>query len=302
MITLQCGCRGCREALTEWLRVQLETGTTDIVCAGAERHKVGMEELRTLVPAGLMNRLEHREILKALCHAEVKTCPNPSCGYMGWTDAPILCLSSYICEGCGGRWSDHTAKHWYDVPTVLGELFSELWKDVVTNSCPNCLFPIEKAGGCVHMTCSRCSYQFCWICSQNYFSHIAWTCSLVTASKYGPVGVLVGCFCVKCVAIVTPSLLLYLSSLLYPCFLVLLAYFSLWAWIGGFGCLYYLSSKGLWWIIVLPVFVPLVLETYWLIPRLILIAPQIIKAVMTLCIVLCGPTSFASIAYNKISR
>lgn len=35
-------------------------------------------------------------------------------------------------------------------------------------ACPKCKVFIEKAGGCDHMTCSQCSYQFCYGCSADY--------------------------------------------------------------------------------------------------------------------------------------
>jgi hypothetical protein len=37
-----------------------------------------------------------------------------------------------------------------------------------TTLCPKCNVPIEKDGGCDHMTCTQCNYQFCYQCSANY--------------------------------------------------------------------------------------------------------------------------------------
>lgn len=45
------------------------------------------------------------------------------------------------------------------------------------HSCPSCRSPIEKNGGCMHMTCSRCRHEFCWMCrlpyKQRYHSFLA---------------------------------------------------------------------------------------------------------------------------------
>ena len=34
--------------------------------------------------------------------------------------------------------------------------------------CPNCKIITEKAFGCNHMTCSKCLYQWCWLCNEKY--------------------------------------------------------------------------------------------------------------------------------------
>lgn len=46
-----------------------------------------------------------------------------------------------------------------------------LW--LVTNSkaCPNCKSPIQKNEGCNHMKCSKCKYDFCWVCLEPWKRH-----------------------------------------------------------------------------------------------------------------------------------
>ncbi|PNF19231.1 hypothetical protein B7P43_G08208 [Cryptotermes secundus] len=46
-----------------------------------------------------------------------------------------------------------------------------LW--LVTNSkpCPNCKSPIQKNEGCNHMKCSKCKFDFCWVCLENWKKH-----------------------------------------------------------------------------------------------------------------------------------
>ena len=39
---------------------------------------------------------------------------------------------------------------------------------VMTKPCPKCRSPTERDGGCMHMECSRCQFQWCWICQTNW--------------------------------------------------------------------------------------------------------------------------------------
>lgn len=38
--------------------------------------------------------------------------------------------------------------------------------------CPNCKFLMEKDGGCTHMKCAICHFEFCWICGMKFYTHM----------------------------------------------------------------------------------------------------------------------------------
>jgi ariadne-1 len=45
------------------------------------------------------------------------------------------------------------------------------WISANTKECPKCSSTIEKNGGCNHMTCRKCKYEFCWMCMGLWSEH-----------------------------------------------------------------------------------------------------------------------------------
>lgn len=60
---------------------------------------------------------------------------------------------------------------------------SEAWLKQHSRPCPRCKAPIQKSGGCNHMTCSGCSLKFCWACMRP--SHV---CGAYRCSNGAPFG------------------------------------------------------------------------------------------------------------------
>eukprot|EP00210_Caulerpa_lentillifera_P006294 g6013.t1 len=55
---------------------------------------------------------------------------------------------------------------------------------VNTKPCPQCRRPIEKNQGCMHMTCSQCRHEFCWLCSGPWSTHNETTGGFYACNRY----------------------------------------------------------------------------------------------------------------------
>ena len=58
------------------------------------------------------------------------------------------------------------------------------WILANTKPCPKCKRPIEKSTGCMHMCCSQCKHDFCWMCLEEWNSHGERTGGYYACNKY----------------------------------------------------------------------------------------------------------------------
>eukprot|EP01129_Flabellula_baltica_P014854 TRINITY_DN7244_c0_g1_i1.p1 TRINITY_DN7244_c0_g1~~TRINITY_DN7244_c0_g1_i1.p1 ORF type:complete len:549 (-),score=106.96 TRINITY_DN7244_c0_g1_i1:56-1624(-) len=89
-------------------------------------------------------------------------CPTAGCGNVLVTYEKDMivcyrCMYSH-CTKCNERWHQGPC----------GEELSMEWINSRTKLCPSCDTPIEKNGGCNHMTCFLCYFEFCWLCLGDY--------------------------------------------------------------------------------------------------------------------------------------
>ncbi|XP_030830538.1 ankyrin repeat and IBR domain-containing protein 1 [Strongylocentrotus purpuratus] len=59
-----------------------------------------------------------------------------------------------------------------------------LWLITNSKSCPKCHSPIQKNEGCNHMKCTKCKYDFCWVCLEVWSKHSSETGGYFRCNRY----------------------------------------------------------------------------------------------------------------------
>lgn len=193
-ITLSCGCTFCKNTVREWTLAQCEwyyQGDFQIRCPEGEKsHALSEEDIERALTRKQYSLYEKFVLRRTLMRDSVfKTCSASDCDYVGWVNTATRCTLKLQCEKCGNEWAEPSMRPLYnkvfEFCTGNGEFFSELWKELWAKFCPKCACPIERNGGCCHMTCKNCEYEFCWYCLQRYRTHKWNYCSTSMGFRYG---------------------------------------------------------------------------------------------------------------------
>ncbi|KAI6202997.1 RBR-type E3 ubiquitin transferase [Aphelenchoides besseyi] len=103
--------------------------------------------------------------------ARLKWCPGTDCGLVAKVPHPecraITCKCRTIfCFFCGHQWHEpincDMLKMWLKKCSDDSETSN--WLHANTKDCPQCHVTIEKDGGCNHVSCKTCKFEFCWTC------------------------------------------------------------------------------------------------------------------------------------------
>jgi len=139
-------------------------------------NKLLMEKIWAFFP------LEKRHFEKLLCMKyarmsnKIRLCSKEGCNkaivinYV--TERSVACsCRNKICRICSE--TDHYPLDCGDLKTwtkICNAKEKQWLNEIVTQPCPMCKTPIDKNGGCIHMTC-RCGHSFCWICLKVWKGH-----------------------------------------------------------------------------------------------------------------------------------
>jgi len=121
----------------------------------------------------------------------VKWCPAPNCGNAVYCadleeDAVLCSCGLKFCFKCSNE--AHAPSSCDDLVEWLKKEKNDSetinWLVANTKCCPKCKKQIEKNGGCNHMNCSQCRYEFCWICMEDWKNHGEKTGGFYKCNKY----------------------------------------------------------------------------------------------------------------------
>mmetsp|Transcript_42957 Transcript_42957/g.108434 ORF Transcript_42957/g.108434 Transcript_42957/m.108434 type:complete len:526 (-) Transcript_42957:588-2165(-) len=201
--SLGCRHKYCRDCWAGYLENQIAEGPECVkaICIRPGCTEVVHEKAyKKLVSPELYSKYEHY-LLRSFVEDNplVKWCPAPGCIYAIRSDLrdrreAVVCKCGFrFCFQCSDSdIGDHMPATCLNVEQWMEKASDESenvnWLMANTKRCPECRSPIEKNGGCMHMTCSKasggCGHEFCWLCREPWSTHGSHTGGYYACNKY----------------------------------------------------------------------------------------------------------------------
>jgi len=175
LTTLQpCRHSFCPACVTEYLedKVQFQ-GISALSCPSHNcptRFSDGM--LKSILSEATFSKFLYFRLQASLdSDPSIRRCPRPGCNGF---DRVVGLKRKLVCGACGAEYCGYCLGEWHgSAKCGMEEEFRlERWaKRTGVKFCPHCKVRVEKNLGCAHMTCTRCSYEWCWSCGLPLAGH-----------------------------------------------------------------------------------------------------------------------------------
>jgi len=180
-----CGHEYCLECCSTFFSGLIEEGSLfgHLKCMEPHCNRLASQEfLCRLLGADSETMGKYRKFLLDQVVAEspaLQFCPNRSCDQVlqipqGGTELDVQCnCGCKFCVGCLDEGHAPVSclclRNWKGKDA--DDSMTATWLKANTKDCPKCNSQIEKNGGCNHMTCKKCRYEFCWLCFKDWRNH-----------------------------------------------------------------------------------------------------------------------------------
>jgi len=204
---LPCGHRYCGTCWKNYLEIKIHDGPHCIYakCMAPKCPCVVHEDAYKKIVSEAEFKTYSKYLLRSFVddNPKVKWCPYPGCTNCVRCERekrtePVTCSCGFkFCFRCDdGELGDHSpatcdnVEQWKEKAADESENVN--WMIANTKKCPQCRSPIEKNGGCMHMTCHKnaggCGFEFCWLCRGPWSEHGSHTGGYYNCNKYDKSG------------------------------------------------------------------------------------------------------------------
>ncbi|KAI8051364.1 uncharacterized protein B0P05DRAFT_562427 [Gilbertella persicaria] len=186
-MSIACGHLFCQTCYAYYVNEKIKSSLSPFVACPQDGCQLFVREtvLKSLLNSAMKIRYQHLLTQKFVDNNPfLKWCPAPECEFaiechvssrnLDFIVPTVRCRCGYlVCFGCGLEGHQPTlcalVKKW--LLKCKEDTETAKWISDNTKECGQCFATIEKNGGCNHMTCKKCQYQFCWLCLKNWSSH-----------------------------------------------------------------------------------------------------------------------------------
>ena len=203
---LPCACQVCSHCLAAWVRERCKSFGVDfrIPCPTPAHNTVlSPTLLQSLLSKQDFRLYEATTFKHLLLNAAYLQCPH--CHLISWL-GPGLCLSRASCPRCSYTWPTPLSKFLFSITTAKDNVRATVLKECTTSPCPSCSAPIEKNGGCLHMTCAKCKHEYCYLCKRPHHGHNSAGCFLYIRTVLVWGLIMAGCLVLKGIALLPRQL------------------------------------------------------------------------------------------------
>lgn len=158
-------CQGCAEGYVQDL-MQRQLPRVRCVREGCDAEYASSDLAGVLTPA----TFQRYNVISSLARdSTMRACPkcNGLVSAKGTYPGSVIKCTACLCSFCNEHGLAHEGRDCPMAESIMAKIGCSLWRFTHTRQCPRCNNPIEKNGGCDHMTC-RCGYEMCWRCGGPY--------------------------------------------------------------------------------------------------------------------------------------